>query len=85
MILLIPRHKLILYVYFQLELPLISSIEFEWILNDFFSCLLKGVEGVGWVGGEGQHLMARVSSYKKVHCTVLIEVGDRIANHNDQL
>lgn len=42
MILLIPRHELILYVYFQLDLRLISSIEFEWILNDFFSCFLKG-------------------------------------------
>lgn len=39
---------------------------------------------MGWAGGEGQHLMARVSSYKKVHCTVLIGVGDRIANHNGQ-
>lgn len=40
---------------------------------------------MGWgEGGDGQHLLVVLSSYKKVHCTAFIGVGDRISNHNDQ-
>lgn len=77
-------HKL--YLYFQLELSISSSKEFERILDDFFSFvfLKRSREfGVGR-GDEGRHLLAEPSSYKKVHCNVLIGVGDRISNHNDQ-